>query len=60
MPGGDSKALICPMAVQMRTKESLTLPLSEMPKDYYTASMFAVGIIQAEDLRECAQCWQDI
>ena len=48
------------MAVQMRTKESLTLPLSEMPKDYYTASMFAVGIIQAEDLRECAQCWQDI
>tara|TARA_R110001592_G_scaffold25888_7_gene97811 strand:+ start:533 stop:1018 length:486 start_codon:yes stop_codon:yes gene_type:complete len=53
----DNSALLCPMVVQVRSEENINVPIKDMPTDYYTESIFAVGIIQAEDLRECASVW---
>jgi len=50
--GQDNKALICPMAVQERSRDTLSKELDDMPEDYYTESLFALGVVQAEDLRK--------
>jgi len=50
--GDDNKALICPMAVQERSTDTLSKSLVDMPAEYYTETLFALGVIQAEDLRE--------
>jgi hypothetical protein len=47
-----NKALICPMACQLRSPDNLSKAMTDLPADYYTETMFALGIIQAPDQRE--------
>ena len=48
--GLHNKALMCPMACQLRSPENLSKALTDLPADYYTETMFALGIVQAADL----------
>ena len=40
------------MVVQKRNKKTLAKPLAELPESYYTETLFAVGLVQAQDLRK--------
>ena len=44
------------MVVQKRSKKTLAERLEELPDSYYTETLFAVGIVQAQDLREYSIC----
>ena len=40
------------MVVQQRSKDTLSKAFTDLPADYYTETMFALGIVQADDRRK--------
>jgi hypothetical protein len=40
------------MNIQLRCKDDYSKLIDDMPSDYLTNSMFAIGIIQSADMRE--------
>jgi hypothetical protein len=48
----DSKALMCPCVVQIRPKDDISKLLEDMPADYVTDTMFALGICQVANKRK--------
>lgn len=48
----ETKALFCPCVVQVRSGDDQSKLLDDMPTEYVTKAMFALGVIQAADQRE--------
>jgi hypothetical protein len=40
------------MVIQQRSKQDIETQIEDMPADYVTSTQFAVGIIQAADIRK--------
>ena len=50
--GDDSRAMVCPCALEMRSKDNISKNLEDMTADYYKGNLFGLGLIQAPDIRK--------
>lgn len=50
--GDDSRAMISPCALEVRTKDNISKNLEDMTADYYKGNLFGLGLIQAPDIRK--------